>query len=230
MTTTENSSLEWEILIPTGTPENGQIQQPDSNIPTEQYKSLQSEFTRSRQSLIEATTLLAKNDPTYLSTIKDTKLQNTVVKDLYGFETYSQAVAVLWSDFNTVKDGNEWADDIQRLEREIKLLKYNEQRGTVENELRNYKLANPHYFTNEGSEDKLRAELQYISWELPIAERIKRASAIAFIPPVDPTTQAYQALNSWVGWNGWNGKINSVVNDSEKQKQIEAGRKLFGLK
>lgn len=192
--------------------------------------ALQSEYTRNRQSLIEATTLLAKNDPTYLTTIKDTKLQNTVVKQLYGFDTYEQAVAVLWNDFNAANSWNETADDMKALEREIKLLKYNEQRNTVENELRNYKLAHPQYFTNEGSEEKLRAELQYISWELPVAERIKRASAIAFTPPVDPTTQAYQALNSWVGWNGWNVSINSVVTDSETQKQIEAGRKLFGLK
>lgn len=76
------------VVQPQATPE--QLAQIEAN-----RLSMQSEYTKSRQALIEATTLLAKNDPTYLSTIKDTKLQNTVVKDLYGFETYSQAVAVL---------------------------------------------------------------------------------------------------------------------------------------
>lgn len=193
--------------------------------------SLQSEYTKTRQALIEYAVKVATDDPSSIHWIKDIKLRDSVVKNLYEFDNYAQAVAILGSDFNAVKDGNDSIDKTEKLEREVKILKYKSEQSIVENEIKNYKLANPQYFTNTENEEKLRAELQYISWELPIAERIKRASAIAFVPSVDPTTAAYQVLNSWVQGTLGNGKVNSETAQlAEQQKQIAAWRKVFGLK
>lgn len=231
MTEPLNNQPEGWIQQTSETPPVGQTLTPEQLAQLEAYKNLQAEYTRSRQTLIELAVDKATSDPSSINTIKDKNLQNTVVKNLYGFETYAEAVAVLWTDFNAVQDGNEDSNSVEKLEREVKLLKYKSEQSTVENEIKNYKLANPQYFTNEGSEEKLRAELQYISWELPVAERIKRASAIAFVPSVDPVTAAYQALNSWNQGVGGNGKIDvGTVKLAEQQKQIEAWRKLLGLK
>lgn len=95
MTTIENSSPTGEILNTDGTP-NGQALTPEQLVRIEADKlALQSEYTRTRQALIEATATIAKADPSSINTIRDTKLQNSVVKQLYGFDTYEQAVAVL---------------------------------------------------------------------------------------------------------------------------------------
>lgn len=160
--------------------------------------SLQGEYTRSRQALIETSVELAKVNPTYLNSIKDTKLQDSVVKQLYGFDTYNQAVAVLGQDFNAPPDGDGNGDEDRtlKLEREIKLMKYNSSKSEVENAIKDYKLTNPQYFVDPNAEDKLREELKFISGELPIGERIKRASHIALSPSYDPTASAYQILNS----------------------------------
>lgn len=195
--------------------------------------ALQSEYTRTRQALIESNVELAKANPTYLNSIKDTKLQNSVVKQLYGFDTYEQAVAVLGQDFNAPSEegGNGDEDRTLKLEREIKLMKYNSSKSEVENAIKDYKLTNPQYFVDPSAEDKLREELKFISGELPVSERIKRASQIALVPSYDPTSVAYQVLNSWsiVNWGNVVIADNRSTKEVEVQKQIEAGRRLFWL-
>lgn len=75
-------------------------------------------------------------------------------------------------------------------------MKYNSSKSEVENAIKDYKLTNPQYFVDPTAEDKLREELKFISGELPIGERIKKASHIALSPSYDPTASAYQILNS----------------------------------
>lgn len=231
MTTILNSSPSGEIqsnatdttivVQPQATPE--QLAQIEAD-----KLALQSEYTKTRQALIEYASKVASDDPSTIAGIKDTKLQNSVVKQLYGFDTYAQAVAVLGSELNAATSGNESDDRTAVLERELKLLKYNSQKSTIENEIKNYKLSNPQYFVSADSEEKLLAELEFISGNLPVSERIRRAATIAFIPSVDPTTDAYRTLTMGIAGSGGNAKMDTNnVKESEKQKQIEAGRKLF---
>lgn len=222
-----------EIQTNVENPPAGQTLSPEQLAQIEADKlALQSEYTRVRQALIETTATVAKNDPAYINTIKDTKLQNAVVKQLYGFDTYEQAVAVLWDNFNAPDNGGNGDEDrTEKLERELKLIKYNAQKAEVDNAVKDFKLSNPQFFTDPSAEEKLRSELQFVSGELPATERVRRASAVAFVPSVDPTTLAYQVLNQWNTWSGWNGTINAEkVKQEYQQKQIEAGRVLFGLK
>lgn len=230
MTNILNSSSNEEIQSTAVDTTN--VVQPNAQLEADKL-ALQAEYTRTRQALIEVSVEQAKANPTYLNSIKDTKLQNSVVKQLYGFDTYDQAVAVLGQDFNAAPndDGNGDEDRTLKLEREIKLMKYNSSKSEVENAIKDYKLTNPQYFVDPTAEDKLREELKFISGELPIGERIKRASHIALSPSYDPTASAYQILNSWSMVNGGNVTLND--NRSEKevdtQRQIEAGRRLFNL-
>ena len=196
MTTVQNSSSSEEILKTNETP-NGQALTTEQLAQIEADKlALQAEYTRNRQALIDTTAMVAKNDPTYINSIKDVKLQNAVVKQLYNFETYEQAVAVLGNDFNAVNDGNGDEDRTEKLERELKLIKYNASKSEVENAIKDFKLTNPNLFLAQDAEDKLRAELQFISGELPANERIRKASSIALQIQIDPKSAAYQVLNS----------------------------------
>lgn len=229
MTTVQNSSSSEEILKTNETP-NGQALTTEQLAQIEADKlALQAEYTRNRQALIDTTAMVAKNDPTFINSIKDVKLQNAVVKQLYNFETYEQAIAVLGNDFNAVNDGNGDEDRTEKLERELKLIKYNASKSEVENAIKDFKLTNPNLFLAQDAEDKLRAELQFISGELPANERIRKASSIALQVQIDPKSAAYQVLNSWNSGGG-NASINSEkVREENTQKQIEAGRALFGL-
>ena len=189
MTTVQNSSSSEEILKTNETP-NGQALTTEQLAQIEADKlALQAEYTRNRQALIDTTAMVAKNDPTYINSIKDVKLQNAVVKQLYNFETYEQAVAVLGNDFNAVNDGNGDEDRTEKLERELKLIKYNASKSEVENAIKDFKLTNPNLFLAQDAEDKLRAELQFISGELPANERIRKASSIALQIQIDPKSK-----------------------------------------
>lgn len=210
-------------------PEDGQSQSTDV-VPIEQYKALQSTYTANRQYMIDMALESAKANPQSISSIKDEKLQSTVVKQLYGVDSYAQLVAIHWEDFYNKSDEDGDEDSTKKLEREVKILKFNAEKSEVENALREFKITNPQYFTNPKNEEQLRNELRYVSGELTPSERIRRAAAIAFVPSADPATLAYQVLNTWNNGGG-NAQIQAdKAKDAEKQKQIDAGRALFGLK
>lgn len=91
-------------------------------------------------------------------------------------------------------------------------------------------MSNPHLFTEDGAEQKLRDELVNISTNLPIKERIKRSAQIALAPVADPSNVAFAALNlGRTPTNSGNPNPKVDAKELETQKQIEAGRKLFGL-
>lgn len=80
----ENSSSNEEILNNNVNPNNGQPQnKTEEVIPLEQYKALQSNFTSTRQSLIEMAVERGTSDPSSISKIKDKSLQDSVVKNIY---------------------------------------------------------------------------------------------------------------------------------------------------
>lgn len=211
-------------------PLDGQSQVQDV-VPLEQYKALQSTYTANRQYMIDMAIESAKANPNSITNIKDEKLQSTVVKQLYGVDNYSQLVAIYWDNFASKENEDDDNDSHKILEREVKILKFNAEKSEVENALREFKSSNPQYFTSTQNEDKLRDELRFISGELPAIDRIRRAAAIAFTPPTDPTALAYQVLNNsnTVSW-GWAQVAKDNAKESEKQKQIDAGRILLGLK
>lgn len=234
---TQNSStpVGEEILNNEGNPQdvdnpNGDVNEEGQPqvVPNEQYKNLQSAYTRDRQELIATKVELAQANPKSISTIKDLSLQNAVVKQLYGVDTYAQLVAVYGETFYQSKDEEE-LDKTEKLEREVRLLKYQSQTNETEQAIEKYKIQNPQFFTSPENEAKLRDELKYISWELPLSERIRRAWAISFVPSIDPKTSAYQSI----GFQPTGGNVataQKAAQETEKQKQIEAWRILLGLK
>lgn len=112
----------------------------------------------------------------------------------------------------------------------MRLLKYQQEVTQIDNAIAEYKMSNPQMFTEDGAEEKLREELKYISDKLPIKERIRRSAQIALAPVVDPSSVAFAALNlGRTPTNSGNPNPKVDAKELEKQKQIEAGRKLFGL-
>lgn len=182
-----------------------------------QFKELEWEYTRRRQSEIDKTVKLAQLDPAILVDEKDVKLKNAVVKQLYWYDTFAEAEAVLGRDFLKKTNSSDDDDDIAKLRKELNHFKYRQESNELENAIRLTMTNNP---SLARSEEKIRDELRYISKDLPVEERVRRATTLAFGLSSDPKTLAYQALaNSAQG--GGSSSASPIQNSNSQSKQYD---------
>jgi hypothetical protein len=71
-----------EELLNNENSENSEQAQPEV-IREDDYKNLQSSYTKANQERIELATRLAEKDKSYILDIKDRKLQDKVIKEIY---------------------------------------------------------------------------------------------------------------------------------------------------
>lgn len=200
-----------------------------TTVPLEQHKNLEGDYTRSRQDAIDIAMQLVQANPKALSTLKDSRIQNAVAKQVYWFDTYNQMIAVVGENFYESQE-DENLDKTTKLEREVRLLKFKSETSELDSAIEAYVAQNKNVISNAADEAKLRDELKYISTDLPAKERIRRASAIAF-GTLPNTNSVYKQIAVWTSTTWGNGTLSQISQqESEKQIQIEAGMKMLGLK
>ena len=187
----------------------------------EDYKSLHSEYTRTRQSEISAYVKLATKDKKEILDITDRKIQSKVVKELYGLDNVEEVEAIYGKDFwdeKKIEDDSDEDDKYLKLEKEIKLTRFQQEKRELDSAIQAIKDKNALQFENPETEEKLRDELRYISKELPLEERIKRASQIVLGNNQSNWSSVKETTNMQV-----KGQSNSdkTAEDSELKKQIK---------
>lgn len=168
------------------------VQPQPTVVPEEQYKSLQSDYTKRVESEIALATKLVKANPNELKALSDPRVQNAVAKQLYGVDTYAQLIAVYGENFATPSE-DENLDVTTRLEREVRMLKFNSESQILDSAIEAFVSQNKDLITSPEDEVKLRDELKYISTDLPVKERIRRASVIVF-GSGNPEANAYRQI------------------------------------
>lgn len=228
MSETLNSSpLGGEIQSNDGNTTDVQSQSQDGLVKKEDYISLQSDYTKKSQMLKDIALELAKKDPESILSIKDTKLQNKVISEMYGVSSLQELKQVFWDDFYKT-DSEKDTDEFEKLKREVKILRNSNESQKVENEIEKFKLSNKDLFVSDDSEQKLRDALSLISSGIESSERIKLAATIAFGSVVSNSNKAYQALqNANVSGGKLPSSNDSRTQVSEKERGI---RDLWGLK
>lgn len=189
-----------EEFLNNDNPNNGQGQ-----IKEEDYKSLQSEFTKSRQNEIRLALKLAEKDKKSILEIEDKKIQSKVIKELYWLDNLEELKTIHWNNFYDDRDkNNDDEDELAKIKKELDLMKFHQSKNTLENAIEQFKKENKDFFTWEEQEYKLREELKYISTELSPNERINRAFRIAFW--INPTDAWYLAMRETIvkWWNADN--------------------------
>jgi hypothetical protein len=145
------------------------------------YKELEAFATKARQNEIANAIRLAKLDPKSVNEIGDIKVQNAVVKEVYGLDTLAQVKEVYGDSFHDKKDGNDdGEDEISSIKKEFKLLKVKTEADAVKNAINALKASNPNLLKSEQDEETLRREMSLISASLPPEERVKKAARLAF--------------------------------------------------
>ena len=72
---------------------NGNSQEQSQEIKTEP-NPLQPEYTKARQALVEKSTKLARLDPKSILEEDDVKVQNSVIRSIYGLDNLAELKAV----------------------------------------------------------------------------------------------------------------------------------------
>jgi hypothetical protein len=158
----------------------GSASRPET-IELARYKELEAFATKARQNEIANAVRLAKLDPKSVAEIGDAKVQNAVVKELYGLDTLAQAKEVYGDMFYDKKDGDgSGEDEISSIKKEFKLLKVKTEAEAVNNAIKALKASNPNLLKSEQDEETLRREMSLISASLSPEERVKKAARLAF--------------------------------------------------
>ena len=193
--------------------DNGQALQ--NTVREEDYKSLQAEYTRANQEKINLAVKLATKDKKSIIEISDRKLQDKVIKEIYWLNNIDEVKLIHWNTFyNETAQEEDDDDKFSKLERELKIMKYNQTKGELERFIEDYKKENKILFEWADAEDRLRDEIKYVSSELTAEERVKRAAKIAFGITNNPNDAAYLKLiqsQNFVKW--W-----EELNKEEKTK------------
>lgn len=161
-----NSSDNTEVGQLTSAPD-GQAQTTgevkDELIPKKDYLELQSQSTKWRQNQIDVAIKLVGKDKSEINTLTDDKLKDIVAKQLFGYSTYDEMVAIEGNDFSTPTDIGDDEDKVRKLEKQVKILSYQQQVKELDNAIAKYKAANPSYFTSTDGEVELKESLKLIS-------------------------------------------------------------------
>lgn len=183
----------------------------------EDYKNAQSFWTKKAQWELTFARKLVEKDKSEILNIPDKKLQNKIIKEVWWLDNLEEVKLIHWDNFyKEIKSEEEELSDIEKLNKELLLLKHNQAKTQLENKVEDYVKTNPNLFKNEWNKDLLLEELKYISSELPVDERIKRASKIAFW--VNNINNGYLSLHSqwtYVEW-GWNDEVKVNSNTQEE--------------
>ena len=222
----DGTNLEGEL--PTTTETSAQSEQTQETTTTgevaveptvseTQFKELQAEFTRRNQELIDTKIELAKKDAKSILDIKDTKLQNKVVQEVYWLNNLKELELIHGKEFYDIKEEDE--DEVAKLRKKVTLLEYNSEVWKVSQWVKEFKRLNPDLFkNNEKAEEELREKLSILSTSIPIDERIDMASKLAFgVNYINPTSDAYRELQkvntpSW-SWGAETKEPKKVEND-----------------
>lgn len=211
-----------------GNPEGQAQTESEGVIEVSKYKSLESEYTRNRQNLIKAEVRLAKADPSRIKELQDdVKLQNAVIKEVYGLANLSELRAVYGENFSSPIDGVDEDDEVSVIKRELNLLKFKASVSESEKAMVDFKASNPHFFSENDAEEKIREKMDFISSSLPASERIAMAARLAFGTVTDPKKSAFKELSNATPSGGANPAAPTTSKEDKKKTNEEALKDFF---
>lgn len=204
-------------------PAEGQGEQATRKVVAEEdYKSLQAEYTKTNQDRINTYIELARRDKSYIESIQDKKIQDKVINSLYSLSNLDEAKAIYWNNFLTKADESEGEieqeDKADKLEKEIRLMKWQQGKREMEAEIWKLQEKNKNLLSPEDIE-KVKEELKWISDELPLEERVKRAGDFVLRNKYTDEDLAYKMLKEKWGAS-WSGSLHT--NEAAKNVEIDS--------
>jgi len=171
-----------------------QVTEQSATVNRKDYLELQSEYTVTRQNQIALAKELVALDPSKLDSLPDRKIRNAVVKELMGYDSYDDMLAVEGHDYaNKLKSGDEGVDRLGSLEKQLRKLTYEKEKAELERAINKAVEENKDHFRDESSINMLRETVKLISSTVPVEERVRLAAAPVMVNSVyDKRTALYR--------------------------------------
>lgn len=202
---------------------------PDTNPEDweKRFKDTQASFTQAQQEKYELARLLVDENPKNVEKIPDEKVMKKVLQEKWWVENldelkslYPKALSKKSKDEDDDED-----NELETLKQKVKLIEYKETKTKMKDTIELIKKDNSNIVSGISDfESKLTEELKYISTDLPVEERVKRAYKLVVDSNIS-TAQLY-ALMQWASKQ----KEEFVTNDGKFLKDQNDLRRLLGLK
>lgn len=212
---TDNVEFQNEDNLNPNTGQEGDIK----TYSEEEYKNAEAFGTKAQQALIDATERLVKSNPSELLEIKDAKLQNKIITNLYGASNIEElkiiSPEIFKEDSNNSASGDYEEDELSVLQKKVKLMEYKNNQGAIKDAIDKLKISNTDTAsTISNFEEKIRNEMQYFGWDLSIEEKAKRAFKLVAGSRASED-DAYLALQG-----GVNIKSNSQGSEASREQAM----------
>lgn len=190
----------------------------EGNEENEVTKKLRDQFTQARAREINYATKIAETDKETILSL-DPETQKKVIKNIYGLNNIEEVKLLHWEEFykskTTESDSSQEDDRLERVEKELKLTKYQQELREIDGEIEKMKLQYPLAFENEEVEQKVRDEIALISNKVDNSERVRRATSFV----VSNTENAWKSLRSTGSFS--QPKVNVEEQTANKGNEVE---------
>lgn len=221
----KQTAQKWEEFQKNDQNPEGQAGENDTtkSYSEEEYKNLQAFSTKANQGLIDVSKKLAEKDPSQLLSM-DSQIQNKVIKDIWGYDNLDELKIMLPDVLTQTRDeekeyGTDGNEALEQMKREQELLKMKLNKKDVDDEIE--KFTSTHLEVSSSIpnfDEKVREELKYISSELPVRERVNRATKLV-AGNSDINVEAYLQLQ-------WKNNIKSSWQKLNDDYILEAQNRL----
>ncbi len=131
-------------------------------------------------------------------------IKNKIVKEEWGYDTFSEAQSILWENFykSSDDDGDNNDDDVTKrlavLEKEKKIADYKAKKSLVTNKVDLY-IATHNLGEREGMKNLIEKEMENISDSIDIDQRIENAVALVKFKHWSNKDVNFATTTSWGG-------------------------------
>ena len=193
----------------------------------QRYKDTQASFTKARQQEIELAKILVEQNPANIDKITNEVVKNKILQEKYWVDNMEE-LKVMFPDYakSQTDEGEDEATEIEKLQREMKLMKFQTWKTKTKEALENIALLNKEVVsTIPEFEERMKEELKYISESVEPSERVKKAFNLV-VGSTGNSADAYSIMQ----WVTIKKSQENDIDEVQLKKEQNEYRKLLGLK
>jgi len=182
----------------------------------------------SNEEALKMAKLLVEQNPANVDKISDGKIQAKILQEKWGVDNLEE-LKVMFPDYAKIEgdDNQDDATELETLQREMKLMKYQNTKTKTKEALENIALSNKDVVSTIADfEEKMKEELKFISESVEPNERIKKAFAL--VTGSNGNSADAYSIMQWITIK--KSPKDDKENEASLLREQNDFRKLLGLK
>lgn len=146
-----------------------------------QHDALYGKYSQSRADLVKLAKVAFEANPSVLDELEE-EIKDKITKDKFWFETFNEALAVLWDGFYKKEQNSNDKTDLEKTVAELsqaqKIAEYKNKNKEEETAMEIFLAKNEDISSIEDAKEKLKKEIKKLSDALPFSERLDTAALL----------------------------------------------------